>query len=40
MGNGAIQNKLESIFANNDATMREALGSGSNTLYQVLIQAS
>ena len=27
----AIQNKLRSIFANNDATMREALGSGSNT---------
>ena len=27
----ATQNKLRSIFANNDATMREALGSGSNT---------
>ena len=27
----AIQNKLRSIFANYDATMREALGSGSNT---------
>jgi len=27
----AIQNKLRSIFANNDAAMREALGSGSNT---------
>ena len=27
----ATQNKLRSIFANYDATMREALGSGSNT---------
>ena len=27
----ATQNKLRSIFANNDAAMREALGSGSNT---------